>query len=212
VKILQPVLVGLVLTTSTAWAEELVRVSDSRYNPFVSAMEMMMGAMDSYSRKRAWEDALSGGTWQTQPWSQGATNMPGMASQIPGRQQMQQMMQIMPQSSRYWGDRATQMLSPQRAPGTSTGMLDGAWQGRSGEVLIVRNGLFRLYAGLDQYQDGRIALRGSQAIMTDPASGRSRSYEYAIDQGRLAFRDDQGNLLLYRKLPDSTIRALLSSH
>jgi len=214
---------ALALTASTASGGSLMQVSGSSYNPFVSAMDMMMDAMDRYSKKRAWEDQLSGGTWQNQPWSWAAGGTPGMSPQMPGQDQMQQMMQQMPQTGRSWGETAGQMLQRQQTTGApfptttppvpqaASGALDGAWQGSSGEVLIVRNGLFRLYAGRDRYHDGHISLRGNLAIMTDPSSRVSRSYEYAENQGRLAFRDDEGHLLLYRKLPDSTVRNLLSS-
>lgn len=214
---------ALALTASTASGSGLMQVSGSSYNPFVSAMDMMMDAMDRYSRNRAWEDTLSGSTWQSQPWTWAAGGMPGMSPQMPGQDQMRQMIQKVPQPGRSWGATAGQMLQPQQttgAPSPTTaqsvpraafGALDGAWQGSSGEVLILRSGLFRLYAGRDRYHDGRISLRGNLAIMTDPSSGVSRSYEYAESQGRLAFRDDEGHLLLYRKLPDSTIRNLLSS-
>ncbi|HEB95323.1 MAG TPA: hypothetical protein ENI96_02690 [Sedimenticola thiotaurini] len=84
---------------------------------------------------------------------------------------------------------------PARSP------LDGRWQGRSGEILEVRDGRFRIYQDADSYREGVIdRVDDSHLSMRDPASGVSRDYEYAVNEGRLVLRDDAGNLLLYRQI------------
>ena len=87
--------------------------------------------------------------------------------------------------------------------------LNGAWQGNSGEVLVVRDGLFRIYAGIDSYNDGRLAVHGRQLVLSNPSTGHSREYEYALHEGLLALRDNSGNVLLYRRLPPSAVQRLL---
>jgi len=221
--------VFLLLVSTQALAEgAFVKTAGQGYNPFASAMDMMMDAMDRYSKKRAWGDALSGYGAQAQPWSWGA--MPGMTPQMPGQSQMQQMLQSAPATAQAFGGMARQMPgtqqpgnlgggfparafapipgsgSPFQGPGASA---DGIWQGSSGEVLIVRNGYCRIYASRENYNDCRFAVQGSNALITSATSGQSRQYEYAIYQDRMALRDSDGDLLLYRRLPESVLHELV---
>ena len=223
-------------------------MSDGRYTPFAQAMDMMVDAMESYGRNRAWEDSLSSYAWQTQPWTSGAMSgmtgmsgmspwgaMPGMGTGMP-QTQMQQMFQQAPQAAQSMRGMAGQLGWPQQPfgtfgspagaypgvttmPGAALGSmaplhprgtpLDGAWQGNSGEILLVRDGQFRLYATRDTYKDGRIAVQGNRLVLADPRSGISREYEYAAHEDRLVLRDDNGNLLLYRRAPPESVRSLL---
>jgi len=85
--------------------------------------------------------------------------------------------------------------------------LDGDWRGRGGEVLSIRGDRFRIYASRDNYADGQLEIDGSHLILRDSRSQRTRRYEFAVHEGRLALRDDSGQLLLYRRYdpgrPDS---------
>jgi hypothetical protein len=215
-----------------AHASEYRKVSSGSYNPFAQAMDMMVDAMESYGRNRAWEDALSSYGTQSQPLSwAGVTGMspwstmPGIGNQIPGQSQMQQLFQSYPQAGQFWqpggriGSPATGYRGIMPRPGAATrglaslygagSAIDGVWQGNSGEIFLVHNGQFRLYAGRDNYNDGRLAVRGNRLILANPSTGISRAYEYATEDGRLVLRDDNGNLLLYRRVPRETVRTLL---
>ena len=218
----------MLLSTQALAQDGLQKTAGQGYNPFANAMDMMMDAMDRYARKRSWDDALSSYSTQAQPWSWGG--MPGMTPQMPGQSQMQQMLQSAPATAQGFGRMARQMPSTpqwspawggqpagQLAPGPGlgragrgiSGPLDGIWQGSTGEVLMVRNGYCRIYASRENYNDCRISVQASNALITSATSGESREYEYAVYQGRLALRDSDGNILLYRRLPDAAMRNLL---
>lgn len=80
--------------------------------------------------------------------------------------------------------------------------LDGKWRGQSGELLVISGGRFRIYQGREHFQEGQIRVDGQSVLSMRSGGGKiSRSYEYALHQGRLALRDADGNLLLYRRIP-----------
>jgi hypothetical protein len=165
--------------------------------------------------------------------------MPGMGTQMPGQGSMQQMFRNAPQAAQSMGGMAGQLYpqapggtfgSPGAGypgmmpwPGTGTGTgggypsygfgtanpLEGVWQGNSGEVLLIRDGQFRLYASRDNYNDGRLTVRGDRLALGDPNTGVTREYEYAAHEDRLVLRDSNGNLLLYRRVPPESVRALI---
>jgi len=161
-------------------------------NPFVESMQLMMDAMRSAGRPD------QSGAWGNAPldWSQYAPSggWPGFGSsgytppwsggQLPGQQQMQQMMQG--------------MGAPQGLPfgGTS---LDGIWQGRSGEILVIWGNRFRIYADTSRFTEGELRIQGNQLWLHNPTSNTTQRYEYAAHEGRLALRDARGQLLLYRR-------------
>ena len=78
--------------------------------------------------------------------------------------------------------------------------LDGVWEGRGGGLLIVRNYRFRLYQPNAGYIDGLIQARGQRIALYNPATKSARPYEFALQGGRLALRDAEGRLILYRRL------------
>ncbi len=211
-------IVLLLLSTQCAAADGFVDTAAERSNPFATAMDMMMDAMDNYSRKRQWDQALSSYGTSMQPWALGA--MPGMTPQMPGQTQMQQMFQNAPGVSRAMGNMGSPMgafrqprtMAPfYSAPTQQTGSaIDGVWQGSSGEVFVVRNGYCRIYASREAYDDCRIAVQGQMVTLVSPTSRQRRQYEYAVSDGRMVLRDSDGNLLLYRRLPDTAARALLN--
>ena len=161
-------------------------------NPFVESMQLMMDAMRSAARTDqggSWGNVVPdwsqyapsggwpgfGGSGYTPPWNSG---------QLPGQQQMQQMMQG--------------MGAPQGLPFTGTS-LDGIWQGRSGDVLVMWGNRFRIYADTDRFTEGQLRVQGNQLWLHNPTSNTTQRYEYALYQGRLALRDAYGQLLLYRR-------------
>jgi hypothetical protein len=83
------------------------------------------------------------------------------------------------------------------APGSG---LEGVWEGRNGELLIVQGDRFRIYPGSAGYLEGQLKLSGDRLAMYSPQDDEVRPFEYAEKEGRLVLRDDAGSLYLYRRL------------
>lgn len=80
-------------------------------------------------------------------------------------------------------------------------VLNGSWQGENGEILVIRNHLFRIFLDRDNFRDGRLAQPQSQLILLqDLGSGQVRPYEFAESEGRLLLLDPAGNLLRYIRI------------
>lgn len=86
------------------------------------------------------------------------------------------------------------------SPGMQPSPLDGSWQGNSGEILTISQGRFRIYMNRNEYREGSISISGNYLTMTPVSTGHGRVYEFAEHQGRLALRDESGNLLLYQRI------------
>lgn len=142
------------------------------YNPFTSAMQAMADAMANYADRGKRENN----------WRQGA-------------------------EGRGW-DRADLFLlyrnmpgAPPRSPYSRTQIMDGIWQGRHGEVLMIKDSFFRVFTvSYNVYEDGALATQGPYLRILNPRTGETRDYEYAQRGERMILRDDEGNLLLYRRL------------
>jgi hypothetical protein len=78
--------------------------------------------------------------------------------------------------------------------------LEGVWEGRTGDLLIVQGNRFRIYAGDAARVDGYIMVRGNRVALFNPVDSNTQLYEYAESEGRLALRDASGQLMLYRRL------------
>jgi hypothetical protein len=78
--------------------------------------------------------------------------------------------------------------------------LEGIWEGRGGELLIVQGNRFRIYAGSAAHVDGYIMVRANRVALYNPVDSNTQLYEYAQSQDRLALRDASGQLYLYRRL------------
>ena len=87
-----------------------------------------------------------------------------------------------------------------RQPRSPSSPLNGIWKGRSGEILMIRDGGFRIYATRDRYRQGKLRIRGKTLFMHDPRTNTTNAYEFATEKGRMALRDAEGRLLLYRRL------------
>jgi hypothetical protein len=187
----------------------------------LSMMDAMGNLAQQYNRNRDWSYGGYGqpfSNWQgmgTAPWSMYA--MPGG---IPGQQQMQGLMNQAPAAA----SSAQQTLQgmAQQVPNAATGQqpqnpsgaasaqtfyppvqssLDGIWQGRDGEIVLVMYGHFRIYADSDNYRDGLYQIDDKWLTLYDPQSGSTKSFEYAFSEGRMVLRDENDHLLLYRQLP-----------
>jgi len=96
-----------------------------------------------------------------------------------------------------------------RPPGESSGdwpvawkpsRLEGVWEGRDGELVIVQGGRFRIYSPELRRVDGLMRIQGNRLALYNPLDGQARPFEFAEHQGRLIMRDLAGRLYLYRRL------------
>ncbi len=78
--------------------------------------------------------------------------------------------------------------------------LEGVWEGRDGELLIVQGGRFRIYSRAMQKVDGHIEIRDDRLALYNPATQHTKPFEFAESGGRLIMRGLEGNLYLYRRL------------
>jgi hypothetical protein len=82
----------------------------------------------------------------------------------------------------------------------SDGSLNGIWEAAGGGLLIVAGGNYRLYAPNWAFVDGILQVAGGRIRMMSRRAGFSLEFEYALDQGRLAMRDSNGQVYLYRRM------------
>jgi hypothetical protein len=82
----------------------------------------------------------------------------------------------------------------------SGGPLEGIWEGRNGELLIVQGNRFRLYPGESGYLDGYLQASGDRLALYNPGDDQARPFEYTESEGRLVLRDQDGQIYLYRRL------------
>jgi hypothetical protein len=122
------------------------------------------------------------------PWSGG--QMPGMP-QMPGASGMP--MPSVP-GMPWGGGKAKESASSE--------FLDGSWEGQGGELLLIRRGMFRIYADAQTYRDGHVTVQGNRLQLKDAESGRARDYEMRHQGDQLALRTPEGELMLFRRLTE----------
>lgn len=84
---------------------------------------------------------------------------------------------------------------------SATQLLDGIWQGRQGDVLMIKDGNARLLGYNHAVaEEAEINLQPTRMVLRSISTGIERAYDYAYRDGRLALRDANGNILLYRRL------------
>jgi hypothetical protein len=93
-----------------------------------------------------------------------------------------------------WGGDLMDRLSPGASP------LDGVWEGRNGELVIVQGQRFRIYPGAVEYVDGFVHAQGGRMAMYLAGEEEARPFEYAESDGRLVLRDASGQVYTYRRL------------
>jgi hypothetical protein len=197
---------SLLLAAALLLPSALLQADSSARNAMADAMARMMEAMGLLG------DDTPGGAM---PMNPGNFSMPGM---MPGMNQfgmnpfaqqpwssaltnpaqtfgMDQMMQQMPQIPGM-----QQMPQVPGMPGWQGTALDGIWEGRGGNLLIIQAHRFRLYSAHGGYIDGLIQQRGERLALSDPQQDTARPFEYAEHQGRLVLRDPEGQVYLYRRL------------
>jgi hypothetical protein len=127
------------------------------------------------------------------PWSGGA--MPWSGGQMPGMPQMPGSggMPMPAVPGMPWG-------GAKARESTSSEFLDGSWEGQGGELLLVRRGMFRIYADAQTYRDGHLTVQGNRLQLKDADSGRTRDYEMRHQGDQLALRTPEGDTMLFRRL------------
>ncbi|CAD7855714.1 MAG: hypothetical protein [Olavius algarvensis Gamma 1 endosymbiont] len=88
----------------------------------------------------------------------------------------------------------------ERPSGWKPSRLEGVWEGRTGELLIVQGERFRIYSPEMQRVDGLMQTRGDRLALYNPRDRHAQPFEFVERQGRLIMRDLAGNLYLYRHL------------
>lgn len=79
--------------------------------------------------------------------------------------------------------------------------LEGPWEAAGGGLLLVQGPYYRLYAPNGGYVDGSIQVAADRVRLSNSQAGFNLEFEYALDQeGRLAMRDQNGQIYLYRRL------------
>ena len=124
------------------------------------------------------------------PWSGGAMPWSGGGMPWKGAQ-----MPAMP---------APPWAEAQRGPGSSE-FLEGVWEGQGGELLLIRRGMFRIYADAETYRDGYLQVQGDRLQLRDADSGRTREYEMRQQGDQLALRTPEDDVLLYRRISSDSM-------
>ena len=135
----------------------------------------------------------------------------GWASSIPGMDGPEDWVRMMQRYGGHFGAGTMPFLGPDAAPRSPYGglfprgswyatPLDGLWEGRSGELLVIQGPRFRIYAGEVRYVDGLIQLQNDALTLYNPEEEHAQSFEYAEFEGRLVMRDPAGQLYLYRRV------------
>lgn len=97
-----------------------------------------------------------------------------------------------------------------RTPAKS--VVDGIWLGQSGELVLVMYGHFRIYASAEVYRDGLFEISGDKLAMYDPEADRRMLFDYALENGRMMLRGEDGSLMLFKQLPIPIPPYTLFSH
>jgi len=168
------------------------------------AMAKMMEAMGLFDSAPAQRDL--GGVF-ADPWSRrgpfdaagwGSTSGAPRGGPGPDRSRTAAMRELMRRFTR-------QMFPPGESGGDwpmawRPSRLEGVWEGRDGELVIVQGERFRIYSPELRRVDGLMRIQGNRLALYNPLDGHARPFEFAEHQGRLIMRDLAGQLYLYRRL------------
>jgi len=184
-------LLGLGLLAPAPWAGEM---DPGKYADMAESMMDMMDAFSqAYGKRRfgsmpanplSWGSQATGAMpWGSMPRPPAWPQPPGMGEDGP------------------WGPMPPGLpnLFP-RLPPPPPSPLEGVWLGQSWEVLVIRDGRFRIYQNPDHYREGQLRLQEDRLTMQDPESGHQMEYDYILEENHLALRDPWGGVLLYRLL------------
>jgi hypothetical protein len=78
--------------------------------------------------------------------------------------------------------------------------LEGTWESSTGELMIVSGGQFEIRSADQRSASGSLSVQGNQLYTYSPDLGVGQEYEFALEGDKLALRDPDGDLLLFRRL------------
>lgn len=78
--------------------------------------------------------------------------------------------------------------------------VEGIWEGRDGELLIVQGDRYRIYPGNAPYVQGYLQLGSDRLTFHNPAERLARPFEFAETNGMLVLKDAGGQRYVYRRL------------
>jgi hypothetical protein len=121
-----------------------------------------------------WGGAPWGNTWN--PWSMpGGLSMP----QTPGGM--------------------TPPAWPGAAGGAGAPPLDGAWISNTGAGMIIRGARLQLFSETERMREMTLRYDGNHVWLYDEDLGTAKRYEFAHAEDRMALRDNQGSVVLFRR-------------
>lgn len=96
----------------------------------------------------------------------------------------------------------------QWAPGPGYGQgqeaaLEGTWVAQTGAVMVIRQGLVRLYLSEDLSQDYELRVSGQQFMLRDVNTGQVGTYTYARLDDHMMLRDGGGNVMLLQRVQET---------
>lgn len=118
--------------------------------------------------------------------------VPGQTMPFPGGSRINQMADQFSQQMPFSGGGGT-------IPGTGTS-LEGLWEDNQGGVLIVQGNFYRIYSSCKGFIEGTIQVGKDRLDLTNQRENFAQTFEFALDQNRLALRNTSGEVFLYRRL------------
>ncbi len=82
----------------------------------------------------------------------------------------------------------------------SGSVLEGIWEDNQGGLLIVQGRFYRLYAPGRGAIDGDLRVESNRVELANRQENFIQPFEFALDDGRLALRNQSGQVFLYRRL------------
>lgn len=80
-------------------------------------------------------------------------------------------------------------------------VLTGRWLGQGGEMMEIRDGLFRISRSAYLYRDGHIYIEDYEHfVLEDLETGLIRYYRFFESKGRLILQDPSGGTVLFRRM------------
>ncbi len=191
------------------------RAAQTINNPFIEAMRAMMRMMGMLNDDpHPWLDPFTPmpamPRWPASPMNSGGispygTMMPGMMPGMPlngvgqyyqqGRNWMRQPMQ----QDTWDGLEQTLPGASPRLTEEKTDTPEGKWRGSNGEWLIIARGMFRLYISRDRYVEGDVRFVDRWISFRNDDNLTVKTYEYAVRDGRMILKDEDNNLLLFKR-------------
>jgi hypothetical protein len=167
------------------------------------AMSRMMEAMGLFGSGATAPGSMYGGGMPSpfgMPGSgMGMPGMPGGAMGMPfgGSGQMDQAGRM---GGAMWDQFSRSVPGMSQMP-WSGASLEGPWEAAGGGLLLVQGPYYRLYAPNGGFVEGTLQATGDRLRLSNSRAGFDLEFEYAMDQeGRLAMRDQSGQVYLYRRL------------